>query len=389
MKHMRIKIIAMMAVGVLAGCDSSQTLTKVDESKLIATTTAEHLATEADLAPAVYELIHSIHQKAVFVAAPDWKDDNKSRVLRIHSDTLAVQGEIVLPHVGFSLALDDANDRLYVGHGGEGFVSVVDTANNRLIETIALAPGFDKFPYHVRALRLDASGKHLYVPGIVSDPGADSVLFVLDTEKLQVIKTIPGFGFYGIGVAVDDARNRVLVGNGEGLIKLVDINSLAITGEFEVNTGTRLFNLALSTDGNYLYATDSGGVEDKQAFRKNYPNQRVMGDLPRTAVFDAATGAELASFTTAAAAAPSLAIVEDGKRQRLYVSNRGDGGKGSVSVYDTTDFRLVRTIDLPAHPNSLALDEARNVLFVSVKNDEARRKAGKAESVVRIDLNAL
>lgn len=31
----------------------------------------------------------------------------------------------------------------------------------------------------------------------------------------------------------------------------------------------------------------------------------------------------------------------------------------------------------------------RNVLFVSVKNDEARSKAGKAESVVRIDLNAL
>ena len=344
---------------------------------------------QVELAPAVYELIYSETQESVFVAAPDWKAGSQSRVLRIHPDTLAVQSEIVLPHVGFSLALDDANNRLYVGHGSEGFVSVVDTANNHLIETIALAPGFDKFPYHVRALRLDASGKRLYVPGIVSDPGADSVLFVLDTERRQVIKTIPGFGFYGIGIAVDDARNRVLVGNGEGLIKLVDADSLAITGEFEVNTGNRLFNLALSADGKHLYATDSGAASDKEAFRKIYANQRVMGDLPRTALFDAATGAELASLPAAAAAAPALALVEDGKRQRLYVSNRGDGGKGSVSVYDTTDFRLVRTIDLPAHPNSLALDEARNVLFVSVKNDEARSKAGKAESVVRIDLNAL
>ena len=341
--------------------------------------------TQVDLAPAVYELIYSKSQKAVFVAAPDWKDSSKSRVLRIHPDTLAVQDEIVVPHVGFSFALDDANDRLYVGHGSEGFVSVVDTANNLLLHTIALAPEQKKFSYHVRALRLDAAGKRLYVPGIVSDPGADSVLFVLDTEKRQVLKTIPGFGFYGIGVAVDDARNRVLVGNGEGLIKLVDTDSLAITGAFEVNTGNRLFNLELSADGKYLYATDSGSASDKDAFRKIYANQRVMGDAPRTAVFNAATGAELVSFSTDAAAAPSLAILIDDQRLRLYVSNRGDGGNGSVSVFDAFSNQLLHTIALPAHPNSLALDQDRNVLYVSIKNNKRSNAVNALEGIVRID----
>jgi DNA-binding beta-propeller fold protein YncE len=385
-KYFTILTISSLLVLLLVAYGSTPVSSQHHLPKVEKSTLAIATCPVVDVARAIYEVVYSRNQHAIFVAAPDRTKFSRSLLLRLDPETLAVQATVTLPHVGFSLTLDELRNLLYIGHGSEGFVSVVDVASNSLIDTIALEPESNHFPYHVRALRLDKSGKRLYVPGIRSDPGGDSVLFVLETVSFKLIKTIPGFGFHGIGIAVDDSRNRVLVGNGEGLIKQVDTKSLTITGVFEVNTGTRLFNLALSTNGKYLYATDSGAVEDKQAFRERYPNQRVMGDIPRTAVFDAASGAELVSFTTGETAAPSLAMVEDGKRQRLYVSNRGDGGYGSVSVYDTSSSRLLGIIELPAHPNSLALDELHNVLYVSIKNDIARDKAHLLERITCVKL---
>jgi len=52
-------------------------------------------------------------------------------------------------------------------------------------------------------------------------------------------------------------------------------------------------------------------------------------------------------------------------------------------VFDSASYRLLQTIALPTHPNSLALDARNNVLYVSVKNGGGDEKGGN-ESVVRI-----
>ena len=56
---------------------------------------------------------------------------------------------------------------------------------------------------------------------------------------------------------------------------------------------------------------------------------------------------------------------------------------GKLSVYDARSYALLQTLDLPTHPNSLALDAQRNVLYVSIKNGEKDPK-GSPESVARV-----
>jgi DNA-binding beta-propeller fold protein YncE len=62
------------------------------------------------------------------------------------------------------------------------------------------------------------------------------------------------------------------------------------------------------------------------------------------------------------------------------VTNRG---AGTVTVFDSRSNALLQTIQLPTHPNSLALDAKRNVLYVTVKNGKDDPK-GSNESVARI-----
>ena len=60
------------------------------------------------------------------------------------------------------------------------------------------------------------------------------------------------------------------------------------------------------------------------------------------------------------------------ERNEVYVANRMGG---TVTVVDSTTVVIKHQIDLPKHPNSLALSPNGKVLYVSVKQD--RPKEGK------------
>ena len=65
-------------------------------------------------------------------------------------------------------------------------------------------------------------------------------------------------------------------------------------------------------------------------------------------------------------------------------------GTGAVTIFDATTYAIKRVIDLPVHPNSLALSADGRTLYVTVK--VARDKTHPAwredarGSIVRIDL---
>jgi len=56
-----------------------------------------------------------------------------------------------------------------------------------------------------------------------------------------------------------------------------------------------------------------------------------------------------------------------------------------VTAYDSDTYQAVGRWAVGTHPNSLALDNANNVLYVSIKNGENDPK-GANESVARIAL---
>ena len=91
----------------------------------------------------------------------------------------------------------------------------------------------------------------------------------------------------------------------------------------------------------------------------------------------------------------ALDVAYNPQRNEIYATNRGVSrtqpeGTGAVTVIDGASYAVKRSIDLPVHPNSLAVTPDGDTLYVTVKaprNDKhpAFRKDSR-ESLVRIDL---
>lgn len=373
--------LALLAAAALAGCG----LTPSAGTSAASAPTAYRAVQPAQIqraavAPAVYELAYSAKQNALFVASAGGFGDNApaSKLLRLDPKTLAVQAELALPLRGFGLALDDAAGRLYIGNSTQGAITVVDTAANRVLATVEMMDkvkgedGKEKYEHHFRQLVLDTANHRLYAPGLGS---SGSALYVLDTRALKREKVIPGFGPVATGIALDAANRRLFVSNLRGGLHEVDTRTLAITRSHSV-AADQLLNLAYDAQGKRLFAVDQGLAAINERRQKAEP-----GFVPkpgnRVVVLDPASAAVRASLPTGDG---PIAPLFDAPRQRLYVTNRG---AGSLSVFDTASNRLLQTIPLPAHPNSLALDSRNNVLYVSVKNGRGEAR-GTPESVVRI-----
>lgn len=334
----------------------------------------------AAIAPALYELVYSARQDAVFVASAGGFGPGapQSKLLRLDPRTLAVQGEIALERKGFGLALDDAANRVYIGNTTDASITVVDVAANKVIATIQLAQkakgadGKEAYPHHLRELVLDPANHRLYAPGLSS---AGSALYVVDTRTLALEKVIPGFGQVATGVALDVAGQRLFVSNLRGGLFEVDTRTLAIRRNHAVGAD-QMLNLAYDAQGQRLFAVDQGLASISERREKAEPGFKATPGN-RVVVLDPTDARIIASLPTGDG---PIAPLLDLPRQRLYVTNRG---AGTVTVFDSASYRLLQTIALPTHPNSLALDARNNVLYVSVKNGGGDEKGGK-ESVVRI-----
>ncbi|HVR54604.1 MAG TPA: hypothetical protein VMS38_33085 [Pseudorhodoferax sp.] len=359
------------------------------------------------------ELAYSARQNALFVAAPNWEDETRSRLLRLDPATLAVTGEVALTGKGFGVALDDTAGRIYLTQAFNGAISVVDIQAMQLVRqvpmmekvdfaetfqrlaipahrTATLLPQLQRmkmavdYPWRLREMVVDTQNERVFAPGL--GLGLDSTLVVLNTRNLQAEKIIEGFGYNAVGIALDARRGRVFVSNMRGQVFVVDARTLQITATLEVEAD-QLLNMVYDPAGNRLIGVDQGIDRDKARLQHLGTEYQRRSAGHRVFVLDADTGATLANLPSAQV---PIGLLFDGARQRLYVANRGGvrvkQGTGALTVYDMANYALLQTLALAPHPNSLALDDAGGQLFVSVKNDENNKQARQDESVVRIRL---
>lgn len=382
------------------------------EATIDAPIEARHIL-RARVAKDVVELAYSPRQRAVFVTAPDWEDETQSRLLRLDPTTLAVQAELRLPSKGFGVVLDDAANRLYFTQGFNGMVAAVNTERMTLVgqtqvmekvhfatemqrlglsakrqaflrEQLARFKVVEDYPFKLRELALDSAHHRLFAPGL--GLGWDSVLFVIDTRTFALEKIIPGMGYNAVGIAIDQARSRVFVSNMAGQITVLSSKTLQVEKVLQVQAD-QLLNLVYDPAQNRLLGVDQG--IDRDLWRNHHLEREYQRRSPghRFFAIDADSGQTLASLPIGQV---PIGLLFDAQRQRVYTTNRGgvrvDEGQGSLSVIDTRNYQLLQTLPLPPHPNSLALDEKGQALYITVKNDGRAKKAGQLESVVRIGL---
>lgn len=335
------------------------------------------------VAQGLYELAYSAKVDVVYVASSGGFGDiaGPSQLLLLDPTNLDVEAQIPLERKAFGMVLDDANNRLYIGNTVDTSVTVVDTSTHKVLGIVQLMEktvgkdGKAAYTHDLRELVVDAPNHRLYVTG---HSGEGSVLFVVDTQSLKVINTIPGLGnAKAPGLALDAKAKRVYTSNLLAEVVTVGTDSGKVEQRFKVSAEQPM-NIALDPAGKRLFVTDQGSemIRKYQASSSGltsaHPGKRVL-------VLDRTTGKELASIPTDAG---PMGILLDAPRKRLYVTNR-EGG--TVTAYNSDTHKLVATYAVPTHPNSLALDAKKNVLYVTVKNGDSEPK-GSEESVARIAL---
>ncbi len=333
-----------------------------------------------EIAQGVYELVYSEKQNLLFVASAGNASDPSVpyQVLVVKPDDLSVVQTIKLPLRAFSLALDDAGDRLYVGHTGQGSVTVIDTRTLEIRDTYTLARmnkrpnGRESPEYHFRQMVLDTRNQRLYMPGFND---SESKLFVVNTSTGQIEKILPGFGFTATGIALDARRDRLYVSNMQGEAIVVDTRANEIVKRFDMRAEQPL-NLAYDEATDRLLAVDQGHPKMREFQKRGIPNYTSSHDGNRVVVIDLATEKQVAEMP----ATGPINLRIDAPRQRLYVTNRLSG---EVTVFDSKTYEKLQAVSLPAHPNTLAVNRQTGDVYVSVKNGEDQPK-GALESVARI-----
>jgi YVTN family beta-propeller protein len=309
----------------------------------------------------VYEMAYVKERNALFAASsPSFDADKRAGVVfELAADTLRIDKKIHTNRRGFSVALDEENHILYLGNALDGSVTLLDSRTGKELRTLQLSD--DAVPEkkaHVREVVLDKKHHRLYVSGI---GGKDKgLLWVVDTQKQQLIKTLDNME--PVGFAVDEAGNKVYAVTGKGEIMTLDGISSDLISKVKVDpaeTNHYFLNIALNTREGLGYIADT--------------NTRDV------LVVQLDSGKLLHRISTP----NSIAVLFNATRSEIYVTHRN---ARQVSIIDASNYQVKHTIDTSAMPNSMVLSPDARTLYVSVKQDE---KTNKDDYVLKIDLDQL
>lgn len=365
---------------LLAGCQTAPSQSSMD-----APPTASAPLLRQDGFKGIYEVATSADGTSVFVATINgFEPQNGGFIQRLDARTLQTLQTIQVPQRSFALGLNRGTNTLYVGNTLDGSLTVVDAGSGMVRGVIPLAvpvrneKGEESLP-HTRKVIVDEKHNRIFV----TSPGQPGLVWIVDGNTNTLTHTITSDGIWTAGAAYDEDANRLYVSQG-GIneVLVIDPDAGEIVGRFSTgdstaNTkeGSRHFfiNAALDAKGQRLFSTDANS---NQVYVFNTASGELIRQIP-------IEGAGL------------LDVVFNPERNELYTTQRGvsrdrPGGTGAVTFIDADTYAVQRTVDLPAHPNSLALSPDGDTLYVTVKAPHGDKhpfwRKDALDSVVRIDL---
>jgi DNA-binding beta-propeller fold protein YncE len=144
----------------------------------------------------------------------------------------AVKDKINTERRIFALAFDQDNHLLYMGNALDGSITVLDTRSGKAIKTLQLSDNSDpKKLIHPREAVLDKKHQRLYISGMGGK--GKGLLWVVDTQKQQLTKTLEGMD--PVGFAVDAEGDKVYAVTGSGELVTLDGKTSALLSRVKVD----------------------------------------------------------------------------------------------------------------------------------------------------------
>ncbi|KRW93129.1 YncE family protein [Paracoccus sp. MKU1] len=335
-----------------------------------------------DIVPGAYEIAHAPELGLIFVASSPALDDGAmGAVYALDDKDLRLVRRIELPDRAFALAMDHGTGRLFVGHTLSGTISILDAKSGLTLDHVQLGKtDAEGKTEHIRMIEVDETSGRVFV----SSPSRSGTVWIVDTHNGNAVRRVEDVGLWAAGLAHDAERSRLYVSGG-------GIEEIAV---LDGTTGDRV--AAISTGD-----TTNPGAEASQHFLLNLaldPEGRLFATDASTGklyVFDTETGGPIASVPVGKGILDTLF---NPRRNEVYVTWRGAGhedhqGTGGLAVIDGTTLELRHRIDLPIHPNSLAISPEGGLLFLTVKRPLDKQhpdyREGATDTVIRVDLEKL
>jgi YVTN family beta-propeller protein len=249
----------------------------------------------------------------------------------------AVGGEIPVGQTPGFVAIAPNGKFAYVANRGAGFVTVVDTAINKVVAQIPIPDGPPQY------LAFAPDGRRLYV-SVFKDPDRSiNEVAVLDTLSNRVITTIP-VGTRPYALAVKPDGSEIYVPNHDsGTVSVIDTRTDSLVTDIQVKPNPHW--LEFSKDGRYAYTAnhDSNLVS-------------VIDTASRTVT--AEIRVQLSPHSVAVhPTEPLLANVN-------YDSN-------SVTVIDTRTAQVIATVPVGTHPQDVTwAPDGRHMYVTNVDSDD-------------------
>lgn len=348
----------------------------------------------ADYAPAAtrqygleggYEVLAAPELGAVFAASvPVFDDAAAGFVQMLDGADLSPIRTIELPRRPFALAMDRARGWIYAGNTKDGALSVIDARGGNPLRVIQLGkPGPDGKMEHTRMVEVDEASGRVFVTG----PTDRGIVWIVDGPRGTVLHRIDDVGIWAAGLAHDPAGRLYIGGGGPEEIAVLDPETGARITSFSTgdtppggqdgagDSAHFFVNLSLDAAGGRLFAVDSHSG--------------------RLYVWDTGSGKVLAQVPIGKGA---LDVVYSAARNEAYVTYYGidqqdRAGTGGLVVVDAATYAVRRELAIKPFPSNLSLDDAGQVLFLSVgepsAKDHADYRVNATGSTMRLDLKAL
>ena len=310
-----------------------------------------------------YEMAYSQQENALWLATSQSRKLDKGGVVyRLDPVTLEVTQAIHNDLKPFGATINNTTQTLWFGNTVNSAVTAIDAKTGEVKGRLVLDDRKrteEVRPLQPRELVADDATNTVYISGI----GKESVIWVVDGENIKLKTAIQNTGKMSTGLALDSKGKRLYTTNADGeLITIDTADNKILSRKKLVDDGKEHFfiNISLDTARQRAFITDSKAAE--------------------VLVVDTRNGNILAKV----AAPESLAVLFNPARNEAYVTHRQ---AGKVSVIDAKRYKVVKTIDTPTHPNSLALSADGKTLYVSVKQKSTKQQeATQPDDVIRIAL---